>query len=87
MEYHKNRNLGVSNKRNKPFYLKRTVYALSLLAFMMIISFYFDLLSNYNFLSLLLGCIACVVFQVKVLQFIFKKEMYKMQIDEYGARN
>lgn len=53
----------------------------------MAISFYFDLLSNYNFLSLILGCIACVVFQAKALQYLFRKEMYKMQIDEYEARN
>jgi hypothetical protein len=53
---------------------------------MVIVCFYFNLLENYHFLSLVLGFSACIVFQLKLLQYIFKKEMYKMQIDEFGAR-
>ena len=48
--------------------------------------FYFDLLSNYDLVSLLLGFITCLVLQFSFLSYYFQKEMQQYGIDEIGVR-
>ena len=65
--------LSGERKDQQPFLLRRAMYIISLMVSMLIMCLYFDLIGNYNFISLILGFVACIILQINVLQYIFKK--------------
>lgn len=64
----------------------RVVYASILIAFLLLVSFYLDLLSDYDALSLVLGFVVCIILQFSFLSYYFRREMKKYKIDEIGVR-
>lgn len=66
--------------------LQRIFYASVLMALLLLISFYFDLLQDYDLLSLLLGFVVCIILQFSFLSYHFQEEMKKFRMDEVGIR-
>lgn len=62
------------------------IYASILVIFLLIICFYFDLLEDYDALSLVLGFVVCLTLQFFFLSYYFRNEMKKYKIDEIGVR-
>jgi hypothetical protein len=56
------------------------------MALLVVISFYFELLQDYDLLSLLLGFVVCIILQFSFLSYQFQDEMKKFKMDEVGIR-
>lgn len=70
-----------------PYILRRILYTVILVALLLLMCFYFDLLDDYDLVSMILGFSVCIILQFTLLSYYFSEEMEALQMDEIGVGN
>jgi hypothetical protein len=56
-----------------------------LTSLLLLMCFYFDLLEDYDLISMILGFLLCIIVQFSLLSYYFREEMRKWKLDEIGV--
>jgi hypothetical protein len=56
-----------------------------LASLLLLMCFYFDLLEDYDLVSMILGFLVCVILQFTLLSYYLAEDMEALQMDEFGV--
>lgn len=56
-----------------------------LASLLLLMSFYFDLLEDYDLVSMVLGFLVCIILQFTLLSYFLAEDMEALQMDEFGV--